>query len=82
MKTETMKFEEFRALVNRNFRIKVNGVVNGIKRNVLVGLKGLLEILGGSIEKAKKFVDRAFNSMADKCTCKIYGGAKVTFYAK
>lgn len=68
--------------INRNFRIKVNGVVNGVKRNVLVGVSGLLQILGGSWEKLQKFVNRAFWSMADKCTCKIYGGAAITFYIK
>lgn len=70
------------AVINRNFRIKVAGMVNGIKVNKLVGVSGLLDILGGSWEKLVKMVLRAFNSMADKCRCKIYGGAAVTFYAK
>ena len=68
--------------INRNFRIKVAGLVNGARVNKLVGVKGLLEILGGSWEKLVKMVIRAFNNLADKCACKIYGGAKVTFYAK
>lgn len=68
--------------INKNFRIKVSGIINGVKVNTLVGVSGLLQILGGSIEKLQKFVARAFNSLADKCACKIYGGAKVTFYAK
>lgn len=70
------------ATINRNFRIKVNGMFNGVKINKLVGVSGLLEILGGSWDKLVKFVLRAFNSLADKCACKIYGGATVTFYAK
>ena len=70
------------ATINRNFRIKVNGNVNGVKVNKLVGVSGLLAILGGSWDKLVKFVLRAFNSLADKCACKIYGGATVTFYAK
>ena len=70
------------ATINRNFRIKVSGMFNGKYINKLVGVKGLLEILGGSCEKLVKMVLRAFNSLADKCACKIYGGAKVTFYAK
>lgn len=70
------------AIINRNFRIKVNGYVNGQKINKLVGVSGLLEILGGSLDKLVKFVLRAFNNLTDKCACKIYGGAKVTFYAK
>lgn len=68
--------------INRNFRIKVNGLVNGVKVNKLVGVSGLLEILGGCWDKLVKFVLRAFNSMTDKTACKIYGGATVTFYSK
>lgn len=71
-----------KAEINKNFRIKVFGIVNGKKVNKLVGVSGLLEILGGSLEKLAKFVTRAFNTMADKCACKIYGGACVTFYWK
>lgn len=70
------------AAINRNFRIKVNGIVNGQYVSKLVGIKGLLAILGGCWEKLVKMVLRAFNSASDKCTCKIYGGAKITFYAK
>ena len=70
------------ATINRNFRIKVSGMVNGERVNKLVGVRGLLAILGGSWQKLVKFVLRAFNSLTDKCACKIYGGATVTFYAK
>lgn len=70
------------ATINRNFRIKVSGMVNGEYINKLVGVRGLLEILNGAWEKLVKMVLRAFNCLADKCACKIYGGAKVTFYAK
>ena len=70
------------ATINRNFRIKVNGIVNGVKVNKLVGVSGLIAILGGSCDKLVKFVLRAFNNLTDKCACKIYGGATVTFYAK
>lgn len=69
-------------VINRNFRIKVAGIVNGVKVNKLVGVSGLLNILDGSWEKLVKMVLRAFNSAADKCRCKIYGGAAVTFYVK
>lgn len=69
------------ATINRNFRIKVAGMVNGERVNKLVGVRGLLAILG-TWAKVVKFVLRAFDCMADKCVCKIYGGAKVTFYAK
>ena len=68
--------------INANFRIKVCGLVNGVRVNKLVGVKGLLEILGGCWERLVKFVARAFNCLADKCECKVYGGARVTFYGK
>jgi hypothetical protein len=68
--------------INKNFRIKVSGIVNGMRVNKLVGVRGLLSVLGGSWDKLVKFVLRAFNCLEDKCACKIYGGAKVTFYAK
>ena len=70
------------ATINRNFRIKVSGMVNGERVNKLVGVRGLLAILGGSLQKLVKMVLRAFNCLSDKCACKIYGGATVTFYAK
>ena len=70
------------ATINRNFRIKVSGLVNGQYINKLVGVRGLLDILGGCWDKLVKFVLRAMNCLDDKCACKIYGGAKVTFYAK
>ena len=67
--------------INRNFRIKINGYVNGEYVSKLVGVRGLLNLLG-SWAKVAKFALRAFNSLDDKCACKIYGGATVTFYAK
>ena len=67
--------------INKNFRIKVAGIVDGVRVNKLVGVRGLLAILG-SWQKLAKMVLRAFDCLADKCACKIYGGAKVTFYAK
>ena len=68
--------------INKNFRIKVSGIVNGVRVNKLVGVHGLLVVLGGQWHKLVKMVLRAFDCLADKCACKIYGGAKVTFYAK
>lgn len=68
--------------INKNFRIKVNGIINGVKVNTLVGVSGLLRILGGNMKKLQKFVARAFASMADKCACKVYGGPMITFYVK
>ena len=31
--------------INRNFRIKINGIVDGKKVNKLVGVKGLIELI-------------------------------------
>lgn len=70
------------ATINRNFRIKINGVINGEYVSKLVGIHGLLDALGGDWQKLVKFVLRAFDNLTDKCVCKIYGGATVTFYAK
>lgn len=65
--------------INRNYKIRVFGFVNGVKVNTLVGVSGLLNILG-SEEKLQKFVARAFASGKDRTDCKIYGGARVSFY--
>lgn len=67
--------------INRDWLIKVNGIVNGVKVNVLVGVRGLLAILGGSWERLQKLVRRAYASLTDKCECKVYNGPRVTFYA-
>lgn len=66
--------------INRNFKIKVFGIVNGVKRNTLVGVSGLVNILNGDESKAMAMITRAFNSGKDRTDCKIYGGAKVSFY--
>ena len=57
-------------------------MVNGVRVNKFVGVSGLLAILGGSVEKLVKMVLLALNAADDKCRCKIYGGAAVTFYSK
>lgn len=66
--------------INRNFKIKVFGLINGAKINTLVGVDGLTRILG-SEEKVQKFVARAFASGLDRTDCKVYSGVKVSFYA-
>ena len=65
--------------INRNFKIKVFGIVNGIKVNTLVGVSGLVNILNGDEQKAMAMVTRAFESGKDRTDCN-YGGAKVSFY--
>lgn len=66
--------------INRNFKIKVFGFNNGVKINTLVGVSGLISILNGDEAKAQKFVARAFASGQDRTDCKIYGGARISFY--
>lgn len=66
--------------INANFRIKVSGVINGKKINTLVGVAGALALIG--VEMLNKFLKRAFNSLADKCVCKLRRGLKFSFYVK
>ncbi len=68
------------ATINANFRIKVYGIVEGIKYDMLVGVKGLVELIG--VELANKLLARAFKSKEDKTPCKLRRGIKITFYAK
>lgn len=66
--------------INRNFKIKVFGVVNGKKINTLVGVSGLLNLLDGATDLMNRLLDRAFNSKGDKCVCKLRRGLQVSFY--
>lgn len=66
--------------INSNFRIKVNGIVNGKKINILVGVSGLVELVG--IEFAEKAVEKAFEGTGDKFTWKLRRGIKITLYVK
>lgn len=66
--------------INQSFKIKVFGIVNGCKVNTLVGVSGLLAILNGDKDKLFKMVTRAFASGKDRTDCKIYGGARISFY--
>ncbi len=66
--------------INRNFKIKVSGYVNGKKVNTLVGVSGLIRMLEGAIDLINRLLDRAFNCMDDKCVCKLRRGLKVSFY--
>lgn len=64
--------------INRNFKIKVYGYVDGRKIDTLVGVSGLLRLIG--VELANKMLARAFRSMDDKQVCKLRRGIKITFY--
>ena len=67
--------------INRDFRIKVNGLNNeGEKVNMLVGVSGCIALIGEDF--LEKFVTRAYNQGLDACTCKLRRGLKVTFYYK
>jgi hypothetical protein len=65
--------------INRNFKIKVAGMVNGKKVNILVGVSGLIRIVG-DIELVNSLLNRAFNCYGDKEVCKLRRGVKITFY--
>ena len=66
--------------INRNFRIKVYGKVDGQYVNKLVGVAGLVELVG--VEMANKMLNRAFRCKDDKQVCKLRRGIKITFYCK
>jgi len=66
--------------INRNFKIKVFGRINGHKINTLVGVSGLLNLLDGAIDLVNRLLDRAFSSMGDVCHCKLRRGLKISFY--
>lgn len=51
--------------INRNYKIKVAGMANGKKVNILVGVSGLIKIVG-DIDLANRLLDRAFNCYGDK----------------
>lgn len=65
--------------INRNYKIKVYGMVDGIKINKAVGVRGLLELIG--VEMANKMLRRAFRCLEDKQVCKLRRGIAITFYA-
>lgn len=76
---ENQKFTS--KFINQNFRIKVFGFdENGRKINTLMGVSGIIRMIGE--ELFYKFVQRAFNSMMDKCVCKLRRGLVVSLYVK
>lgn len=66
--------------INTNFRIKVNGIVDGKKINTLVGVSGLIKLIG--VEMVNKMLRRAFAGKDDKLVCKLRRGIKISFYIK
>ena len=65
--------------INRNFKIKVTGMVDGKKVNTLVGVRGLISYVG-DVELCNRLLNRAFNTMADKEVCKLRRGIRISFY--
>lgn len=65
--------------INGNFKIKVAGIFENEKISTLVGVSGLLRMVG-DVELTNRLLDRAFDSMGDKCVCKLRRGIKVSFY--
>ena len=65
--------------VNRNFKIKVSGTINGEKINTLVGVSGFLAFVGDE-PLAERLLERAFNCPEDRCICKLRRGLKISFY--
>lgn len=67
--------------INSNFRIKVYGRDEQGKRiNSLYGVSGIIAMIGEAL--FFKFLQRAINSMADKCVCKLRRGLQISFYVK
>lgn len=51
------------AQINKEWRIKVKGVINGIKYNTLVGVSGLLKILGGCLDNCRSLSIEHLNAL-------------------
>ena len=65
--------------INRNFKIKVSGIVEGHKVNTLVGVAGFIAYVG-DVELCNRLLNRAFNTMNDKEVCKLRRGIRISFY--
>lgn len=64
--------------INREFLIKVSGVVEGRKMNTLVGVSGAVALIG--VPMFNTLLARAFSSVEDVCVCKLRRGVKFSFY--
>lgn len=65
--------------INRNFKIKVSGIVEGHKVNTLVGVTGFIAYVG-DVALCNRLLNRAFNTMNDKEVCKLRRGIRISFY--
>lgn len=66
-------------VINKNFKIKVNGTFEGKKVNTLVGVAGFIKMVN-DLALVERLLDRAFDSAEDKVVCKLRRGIKFTFY--
>lgn len=74
---ETLKYTTKH--INRNYRIKVYGQLEGQQVNTLVGVSGLIRMVG-DIALCNRLLDRAEASMNDVCVCRLRRGLKISFY--
>ena len=65
--------------INRTYKIKVSGMVDGEKINTSVGVSGLIDLVN-DIELTNRLLDRAFSNTTDVCICKLRRGIKISFY--
>lgn len=65
--------------INRNFKIKVYGMVDCKNVNTLVGVRGLIAYVG-DVELVNRLLKRAFGTMNDKEVCKLRRGIRISFY--
>ena len=72
----TSSYKVLRLIVNRNFRIKVNG--NGV--STLVGMDGLKKILG--YERVLRVCESAMESDGNCYLYKCHNGLRIRFYVK
>ena len=74
-------FRYTKNVINRTFLIKVYGLVDGVRVNTLMGVRGAYSILG---ELFYRLVCRAMNHLGEKgkTVCRLRRGLKVTFYEK
>lgn len=74
---ETLKYTTKE--INRTYKIKVSGMVDGKKINTLVGVSGLINLIK-DVELTNRLLNRAFNDPSDVCVCKLRRGIKISFY--
>lgn len=63
--------------INRTFKIKVYGYVDGRKVDTLVGVSGLLRLIG--VELANKMLAKAFRTADDKQFASCAGALRLLF---